>query len=88
MGQMGLTFLAWGLMAFRQSGLVTRKYVEHCSVGKGSLQAPSLSFKGIIAMWRQSSSTRSAQTLIFLIPLGTGYTVLPYHIPPHCTSQK
>lgn len=80
MGQISLTFLAWGSMSFRQSVLVTGKYVEHCSVGKASLQALSLSLKGII--------TKSAQTPIFPIPLGSGYTVPPYHIPPHCIGQK
>ena len=85
---MSITFLAWGSMYFRQSVLVIGMYVEHCSVGKGFLQAPSLSLKGIIAMWHHTSSTKSAQTLILLVPLGSGYTVPPYHTPPHCTGQK
>lgn len=73
---------------FRQSGLVTGMYVEHCFVGKGFLQATSLSLKGIIAMWRHTSSTRSTQTLILPVPLGLGYKVPPYHTPPHCIGQK
>ena len=88
MGQMGITFLAWGSMSFRQSGLVTRKYVEHYSVGKGSLWAPSLSLKGIMVMWHHTSSTRSTLTPILSVPLGSGYTMPPYHIPPHFTGQK
>ena len=54
---------------FRQSGLVTGRYVEHCSASKGFLQAPSLNLKVIIAMWRHTSSTKSTQTLILPVPL-------------------
>jgi hypothetical protein len=75
-------------MSFRHSGLVTGMYVEHCSVGKGFLWALSLSLKGIIAMWRYTSITRSTETLILSNPLGSGYTMPPYHAPPHCTSQR
>ena len=63
---------------FRQNGLVTGMYVEHCSIGKGFLRAPSLSLKGIIAIWHHTNSTRSVQTLILPIPLGSGYMVPPY----------
>jgi hypothetical protein len=50
-GTDGYQLLAWGFMSFRQSGLVTGKYVEHCFVGKGSLQAPSISLKGEKSEW-------------------------------------
>jgi len=75
-------------MSFRQSGLVTGMYVEHCFVGKGFLRALSLRFKGIITMWHHTSSFRSAQTLILPVPLGSGYMVPLYRTPPHCTGQK
>ena len=73
---------------FRKSDLVTRMHVEHCSIGKGFLQALSLSIKGIISMWCHTSRSRSTQTLIFPVPLGSRYMVPPYHSPPHFTGQK
>ena len=75
-------------MSFRRSGLVTEKYVENCFVGKGSSWDLSISLKGIISMWRHTSSTRSTLTLILPLPLGSGYTVPPYHIPPQYKGQK